>query len=529
MHAVRARIAGEIEIHVADLPEQALELIKTALTVRNEDRDKQLQERVWGAWDLPEWITLYREERRRGGDHVILLPRGFAANLVAGLASLDAAVEWDDQRARADAEPGYFSPFALRGYQARAVADMLAAEQGFYECPAGGGKTVTMLGLMAYAQQRTLWITDKAGLVEQARARAAAFLGLEHDQVGKIGEDVWEERDLTICLRQTLWSRLWELDATSWFDKWGLVIFDEGHHLSSETLTEICRRCRSHYLFGTSATPAKSETRGRIVHSLVGPVVAKTERQELYELGVLVKPDVEVVRTGHDDDFWPTHDAQLDTSTNELTCLVPGCRKRGTQHTHRNNYSTVLKHLVESDERNELIARRIVSERGHVHLVASRQLKHLDAIRRACEDAGWDGPINMLRGEENAAGLSQHIAEAVVAGGQWELIQHPDADDDAWEQVAPVGDHGREAIIFSTVADEGLDIPPIDRVHVVFPMRQEAAVIQLVGRCERVADGKDGAVIVDYADRCSVFAEQALERDRVYRYVGYSIRERAGV
>jgi superfamily II DNA or RNA helicase len=513
-------VGGEITIFLKDLPQIVADQIRAALTFVNEDKAKKLAERIWGAWNDPDFITLWKEEQRRGGDHVLLLPRGFAWPLVQLLRANGCEPVWDDRRSRSPAYPGYFKPFELRDYQATAVAALLQAEQGFLEQPAGAGKTTLMLGLMTYAQQKTLVIVDKAGLVEQWRERAVKFLNLKIDQVGKIGENVWEERDLTICLRQTLWSRLWELDATQWFDNYGLVIFDEGHHLSSETLTEICRRCRSYYLFGTSATPAKSETRGNIVHALVGPIVHKTTREDLYERNILVKPSVEIIRTGFQADFWPTHETDATQS-----CQVPGCRKNGTEHMHRNNYASVLKKLVEDNNRNEMIAQRIVSERGHVHLVASRQLKHLDLLRKACESAGWDGPIYMLRGEENAAGLSQYIAEAIHEGGQWEMIYEESAGGEEWQQTSHTGEYGKEAIIFSTVADEGLDIPPIDRIHLAFPMRQEAAIIQLVGRCERIYEGKDNSIIVDYSDRCDVFAQQAVERDRVFRYIGFEVNE----
>lgn len=527
---INAKIAGEIELDLDALPQPVLEQIKGALTVKNEDREKALQEKVFGSWDMPEWIELYRAEERRGGERVLCLPRGFAQNLFMGVTAMGHEVEWDDQRTSYPASDGYYVPFTLRPYQLDAVLAMLRAEQGFYEAPAGSGKTTTMLGAFAYANQRTLVIVDKAGLVEQWRARAAQFLGLSTDlsqerSVGKIGEGVWEERDLTICLRQTLWARVWELDATDWMAKWGYVLFDEGHHLSADTLAEVCRRCTARLLQGTSATPAKTETQGRVVHSMVGPVVHKTERDVLYQAGVLMRPTVEVVYTGHDDVFWDTHESDADG-----VCKVPDCKKaaKGEAHFHRNNYSSCLKKLVESKARNAMIARRIVSDRGHVHLVASRQLKHLDILRKAVEEAGWDGPIYMLRGAENAEGLSQHIAESVIFGGQWEMISYEDSDgkdSEVWRQTTPVGEHGREAVIFSTVADEALDIPPIDRVHVAFPMRQQAATIQLVGRGERVAEGKVDAVIVDYRDRCDVFAQQGEVRDQTFRYVGYEIKE----
>lgn len=496
MTSVRARITGEIELNVDEVPQQALEQIKSALTFVNEDREKQKSMNIFGWWDLPEVITLYRFERRRSGEHVILLPRGFAYQLLLGMGQAGIELVWDDQRVSVPASPGYFKPFVLRDYQLEAAKHLLSSQQGFYEAPAGSGKTTTALGVSAWAQQRTLVVVDKAGLLEQWRTRASTFLNLSLDlseslAVGKIGEDVWEERDLTIALRQTLWSREWENKATRWWDTWALVWFDEGHHLGAETLGELARQVRAKWMFAISATPAKSPTHGAVVHALVGPIVARTTRQELYDRGVLMRPQVEQIETGFETPFWGDHES--DSSGN---CEAEGCKKRG-KHRHRNNYSSALKKLVEDKQRNKLIAERIVRDRGHVHLVPSRQLKHLDLLKQACCDAGWDGPIFFLRGEENARGESQDIVREI--------------------------EMSHEAIIFSTVANEGLDIPPIDRVHIVFPMRQEAATIQLVGRGERVAEGKEESIILDYVDSSVPFSDQALDRHMVYGAVGYEI------
>lgn len=528
MTIVTAEVSGEIVIKVDELPVMALEQIKAALTFENEERAKMMSLQKFGAWDLPKTIELWRIEHRRSGEVVLCLPRGFSRDLAAGMSAMGIDLRWHDLRTEVQAAPGYYRQFALRDYQLAAVIDMIQAEQGVLESPAGSGKTVTMLGLMAFTNQRAVVVVDKVGLLEQWRERAAHFLGLGLDlksddprTVGKIGDDAWEERDLTIALRQTLWARLWQVEALDWFKNKGMVVFDEAHHLASDTLSEICRKVPSKYIFGPSATPAKSEMKGNVVYSLIGPVVHRITRQELYDRDVLMRPSVELIRSDLQADFWPDH-----TVDSHTPCEVPGCPKSGVKaHKHNNNYSSCLKKLVEDKDRANLIASRIVAERGHVHLVPSRQLKHLDLLKKAVVSAGWDGPIYMLRGEENAAGLSQHIADAIHQGGQWEMVFREAAGGEEWEQATPIGEHGREAVIFSTVADEGLDIPPIDRIWITFPMRQESAIIQLVGRGERVSEGKVDAIIKDVVDPgCAIFQDQALERERVFRNIGYTVR-----
>jgi superfamily II DNA or RNA helicase len=502
---VNVYLGGELVIKTSELPREALEQIKSALTFVNEDKAKAEALRQHGWWSLPDAIPYWRIETRRGHGEVLCLPRGFAAYLFTGLQGMGIPFETHVQLSEAEAEPGYYQSFELRDYQLEAVQAMLLYQQGIYKCPAGGGKTVTSLALAAYTNQRTLIVVDKANLMEQWRARAAQFfkLELEEDEngrlvapikgdrsVGKIGQDVWEERDLTIALRQTLFSRGWSMDATKWWSTWGMVIFDECHHLAADTTREVASKMTSRYLFGISATPAKSPTKFKVVESTVGPIIHETPRRVLYEQGVLMQPTIELVQTDFTEAFWIDHEVSP-----QEKCQVPDCPKNGKRHSHRNNYSSVVKKLVEDKKRNDRIAQRILANPTGIHLVNSRQLKHLDLIRKAVEKAGWQGSIHMLRGKENADGMSQEIAE------------HMEAD----------AREGRGAVLFSTVAEEGMDIPPIDHVHITFPMRDEGGLIQLVGRGERIFPTKTHSRVVDYRDmETSCFASQAAERDRVF-------------
>lgn len=524
---VPVRVAGELVIKVDDLPMMALEQIKAALTIVNEEREKAASIKQFGWWDMPETVPLYRFETRRGGDNVICLPRGFSRGLVAGLASMGIQIQLDDQRTKSPASPGYFRIFQVRDYQLEAVLAILKAEQGIYKAPAGSGKTVTSLATMAYADQRTLVIVDKTQLANQWRVRAHQFFGMPLEEVeredgttelvasltkngstdlrevGLIGNDVWEERDLTICLRQTLHSRDWTMDATGWWGRFGMVFYDECHHLAAETLADISRKITAFYIPGVSATPAKSEAKGQIVSALIGPIIHETPRQILYDRGVLMKPRIEVLKGDFYAAFHPDHDSDPNGS-----CQVEGCPKarQRKKHSHRNNYSSILKRLVEDKDRNKRIADRVALERGHTHLVASGQLKHLDLLRKEIIAAGWpEEKIWKLTGKENAEGLDQKIIQDVM-----------DAD---------------EAVILATiqVAGEALDVPPIDRVHIVFPMRDQGATIQLVGRGERVFPSKKtDALVIDYREYLvDVLEGQFGERDRTYRMQGYDITESA--
>jgi superfamily II DNA or RNA helicase len=72
-----------------------------------------------------------------------------------------------------------------------------------------------------------------------------------------------------------------------------------------------------------------------------------------------------------------------------------------------------------------------------------------------------------------------------------------------------------QAVILSTVAGEGLDIPTIDVIHMPFPTKNGDKVRQIIGRAMRVSEGKTHCLILDYADKkMSVFRTQLSSRVR---------------
>jgi superfamily II DNA or RNA helicase len=72
-------------------------------------------------------------------------------------------------------------------------------------------------------------------------------------------------------------------------------------------------------------------------------------------------------------------------------------------------------------------------------------------------------------------------------------------------------------VILATVADEGVDIPRLDRLHLVWPQRRELTIIQQVGRILRPHPDKLRPVVFDYVDSEGMLAAQAAARQQIYR------------
>jgi superfamily II DNA or RNA helicase len=73
-------------------------------------------------------------------------------------------------------------------------------------------------------------------------------------------------------------------------------------------------------------------------------------------------------------------------------------------------------------------------------------------------------------------------------------------------------------VMASTLADEGLDVPRLDRIVLAFPGRTKGRTAQRLGRVMRPHPDKDSAVLIDFVD-ASVppLLRQFRERSRLYR------------
>ena len=135
----------------------------------------------------------------------------------------------------------------------RATADALergirADGAALCELPTGAGKTVIALAVAARLGVRTLVVVHTRVLREQWLARAAAFL------VGAVD----------VAMLQTLCRR-------GCPEPYGLVVYDEVHHLCARAFSRAMLRVRPRYALGLSATVARADGLQCVLHAFFGP------------------------------------------------------------------------------------------------------------------------------------------------------------------------------------------------------------------------------------------------------------------
>lgn len=388
---------------------------------------------------MPDRLTYLEED-----DGYVILPLGFEKELIDRLVS--SKTPYKIIRATkfvsADIQPK--SSVTLRDRQPEAKQAMLDNKHGLIMASPGFGKTTVGLDAIVTLNQKTLILIDKTELGKQWITRADEQFGIE---LGLIGDKEWNEKDITVATLQTLRSREKELDEDGFWDRWGVVIYDESHHAgSSDSYFNIVSKFKADRRYGLSATKGKSEEKAKVAEFVFGPVLFEDKSNQLI-------PTVHRVKTSFDFDYRGTD-------------MINGKRVQ-------NNYQAMMKELIADSDRNNQIAAKINTEPNCAHLVISRRLQHLEDIKNAVISRGFDPErCFMLTGKESS---------------------------DRRLEVGRMADSG-SIVIFSTVADEGLDIPRLDRIHLVFPSKNHETTRQQVGRGLRNHPDKDETIIYDYVD-----------------------------
>jgi superfamily II DNA or RNA helicase len=163
-----------------------------------------------------------------------------------------------------------------RPYQEEALT-LWRAEgcRGVVVLPTGSGKTLVGAQAIAEVALETLVVVPTIDLLGQWRAALAHALGRELEEVGIYGGGTHEVRPITIVTYESaaLHPEL--------LRRFGLLIFDECHHLPAPTYRQIAEGAFTPLRLGLSATPERADQEHLALEQLIGPEVYRREPDEL--------------------------------------------------------------------------------------------------------------------------------------------------------------------------------------------------------------------------------------------------------
>lgn len=389
---------------------------------------------------------LYNFENIYGG---IAIPRGCRMRLLKSLEEFNVKkYNIIDNRKKFDHVHMDSSAIKYRPYQSGPIIDLITkSEEGMLVAPAGSGKTVIGLSVIAIVGQPTLWLTHTKRLAKQAVERARVFLpSIKEEDYGLIGKGKWEVGNLlTIGLVQTMVreERLEQLLALR--DRFGLVILDEAHHCPATTFLRVISQLNPYYLYGLTATPYRRDKLETIMFQTLGEATAVIKAEEVKRHGGIIIPTVKY-------------------------------RSLHSKTVMDNNVARIFKNnLINNRSRNHLIVGDVVREAvmGNFCIVVSGRKAHCETLHKLIS-AGWP--------------------KTGIATGDY-------SDKNQDEQVRRFYD-GEITVLVTTfeLLGEGFDVDFLNRAFIATPFRAEGKVEQLVGRIQRSAEGKKDAIVYDYVD-----------------------------
>lgn len=505
------RVPVEVDSHLrlrgVDVGDDILELICEELTIPNSAYEEAKRRRQFIRPEMQSKFVLWDYDN---DDDILIMPRGYALELKLLLREHDMRVRWRDYRVWESGKRIPFNPFTEKKkfsqHQNEAVAAWWKHQQGIYEAPTGSGKTITACRFISkYHPRYSLILVDRINLIDQWIRRIEKHLG--HVKIGVMAEGEWNHGRIDIATVQTLWSKRAEIDDL--YQRYSIAKLDECHHVTAEMYQYLVTNFGARIRGGMSATPRKTGEFELALNTL-GEVFHVTSHEVIADLGIVVKPKVEVVDTGFEFTYWGDHESEKNGD-----CDVPGCKLKH-RHRHRNNYGALKPALVNDEKRNQKIAKKImkVARTGkHHQLVITDQTGHIDAMMN----------------ELSMSALVDVGAKGIDAGdnifaGKIYTITGKDKRDKRDKMIKEI-ENSDEAIIFSTIAGEALDIPIIDRVHLPWPTSNAEKTKQNVGRGTRSIHTKTDTIVYDYADtNVKVLAKQFRNRaHKCYHPLGYEI------
>lgn len=145
--------------------------------------------------------------------------------------------------------------------------------RGVVVLPTGAGKSHVAVLAIAERRRSALVVAPTLDLVRQWYDLLRESFGVE---VGVIGGGEYDPRPLTVTTYDSAYAHMEHLGA-----RFGLVIFDECHHLPSESYALAAKLCLAPFRLGLTATPERADGREAGLTDLIGPVAYRRDIQDL--------------------------------------------------------------------------------------------------------------------------------------------------------------------------------------------------------------------------------------------------------
>ncbi len=377
-----------------------------------------------------------------------------------------------------------------RPYQAEALHAWRQSQgRGVVVLPTGAGKSY--LGLMAIEAQRrsTLVVAPTLDLVRQWYDLLRVSFG---EPVGVIGGGEYDVQDLTITTYDSAYLHMEHLGS-----RFGLVIFDECHHLPGEAYSWAAQCSLAPFRLGLTATPERTDGRETLLDRLIGPLAF---RRDIIDLSGRYLADYETVRITLE--LSPEERCEYDEARSTYLEFI---RRHGIRMGSPTGWS-------------DFIIRASQSAEGIKALAAHRRQRQLafaaSAKFQCVEHLLWQHRDQqaILFTEDNAT--THEISRRFLVPA----ITHQTKVTERSDLLAGLKRGTYHALVTSRVLNEGVDVPEASVAIIVSGSGSVREHVQRLGRILRKKEGKR-AVLYELvtADTSETFTSDQRRDHSAYR------------
>jgi len=408
------------------------------------------------AGDLPADLPgVERDDRSKSA-------RAPAYRYAALRAALDDRGHDYDDRVLDTAPVALSTTYELREYQRAALDSWRAADdRGCLELPTGSGKTVVGIAAMVALGVPTLVVVPTIDLLEQWQRE----LETEFQQpIGRLGGGEQRVEAMTVATYDSAYLRADELG-----DRFGLVVFDEVHHLGGEGYRDIARLLAAPARLGLTATFERPDGAHEVIEELVGPLVQRVAVDDLAGKH-LADYDIKRIAVELTDDERERYEQFQGTFTDYL-------EQSNIQLRSGSDYQELVKRSgTDPRAREALLAKQRARE---MMMNAERKVDRLGTIL----DRHRDDRVILFTAYTD---LVYRLSERFLLPA----ITHETGASERREILERFRDGTYSRVVTANVLDEGVDVPDANVAVVLSGSGSEREFTQRLGRVLRPkADG----------------------------------------
>ncbi|HVJ19038.1 MAG TPA: DEAD/DEAH box helicase family protein [Polyangiaceae bacterium] len=369
----------------------------------------------------------------------------------AGIAYEDTARRYEELSSRlcVHREPRPFQTEALEAFRR-------SSGRGVVVLPTGAGKSHVAVLCIADRKRSALVVAPTLDLVRQWYDLLRTSFACE---VGIVGGGHYELHPLTVTTYDSAYLNMEHFGA-----RFGLVVFDECHHLPSGSYRLAAELCLAPFRLGLSATPERPDGRESELDRLIGPVVY---RQSIVELSGEYLAEYETVRIDV-----PLSDAEREEYEAERKLYTGFLREQGIRMSQTSGW-------------NDFIMRSARSEAGQRAMKAYRRQRELAFAAGAKLDT-----VEMLldlHRDERSLIFTQDNATAYEVSRRFLIpaITHQTKIKERSEILSRFAEGKYSAITTSKVLNEGVDVPDASVAIVISGSGSVREHVQRLGRVLR--------------------------------------------